>query len=93
MKEDLLKQAEDRIKKLKQKTNDQIWQYVILKEFVVLFGENKRVMQFVFANLDGTYCGVVDDSVLLSKEELAAYENNQEIPLEESMRLLFGMKR
>ena len=57
-----------------------------------MFGENKLVMQFVFANFGGLYCGFVDDSVLLTKEELGAYENNQEIPLEERMRLLLEVK-
>ena len=89
MREDLLKQADERLKRLKKKTDDKIWQYVILKEFVALFGENRRVLQFIFANFGVGHYGIIDDNVLLSKEELTAYENNQEIPLEESMRLLF----
>ena len=93
MKEDLLKQADDRIKRLKKKIDDKIWQYVILKEFVALFGENKRVLQFVFANYDLRHYEIIDDSVLLSKEELTAYENNQEIPLEDSLRSLLGLSK
>ena len=89
MKEDLLKQADDRLKRLKQKTDDKIWQYAILKEFVALFGENKRVLQFIFANFGAGHYGIIDDSVLLSEEELNACEENKEMSPEESMRLLF----
>ena len=93
MTENTLKQAESRLKKLKSNVNNKIWKYVILKEFIDLFHANRQVLNFIFSSYGAFIYGVLDDSVLLTAEELRAYEENQEMSLEEKLYLLLEMEK
>ncbi|MBP5698183.1 MAG: hypothetical protein J6W96_01480 [Alphaproteobacteria bacterium] len=92
MTENTLKQTENRLKKLKSNVNNKIWKYVILKEFIELFGEDSQVINFISSTYNAVAYGILDDTKLLSKEELNIYGKNQEISLEEKLSLLLEME-
>ena len=92
MTENPLKQTEKKLEKLKDKVENKVWKYVILKEFIDLFHANRQVLNFIFSSYGAFIYGVLDDSVLLTAEELRAYEKNQEMSLDEKLCLLLEME-
>ena len=86
-------EAEKNLANLRSKTDIQIWQYAILKEFVDLFSQNNRVLNFISTNYGTLSYGLIDDSVLLSKDELALYEKGKEKSLEEKLFELLEMSK
>ena len=83
--------AEENLAALKKTTDNKIWQYVILKEFIDLFGQDKRVLNFVATNYGTSFYGLIDDSISMTKEELELYAKNQEITLEEKLQQVLEM--
>jgi len=86
-------EAKKNLAALKKKTDNKIWQYAILREFIDLFGQDKCVLNFISANYGAFAYGVFDDSVLLSKEELALYEEGTEKSLDEELYELLEMSK
>ena len=82
--------VENKLHELKGKTDDKIWQYVVLREFIDLFSENNQVIRFIASEYGRLNCFVVDDSALLKSDELATYERGEEKTLEEKLFGLLG---
>ena len=85
--------AEENLAELKNKTDIKIWQYAILKEFIGLFNQNERVLNFISTHYGNLSYGLIDDSVLLSKDELALYEKGHEKNLEQELFELLEMTK
>ena len=77
--------AENKLHELKVKTDDKIWQYVILREFINLFGENRYVLNFIASTYGASFYGILDDSCLLIPKELEAYEQGVEKTLKDRL--------
>lgn len=86
-----LTQTETALTKIKQATEAKIWQYNILKEFIDLFSNNDAVLNFITQNYTNLHSPLIDDSTLLTPEELAKYENDIKETLEEKLYKLLNI--
>ena len=88
-----ISKANQKLIELKRQTPHQQWQFIILKEFIDLFKENKEVLDFINTNYINSSYNILDDNVLLSPEELAQYETNQDNSLETKIHQLLSIKK
>ena len=85
------RKAEKELLQLKRETTEKIWQYMILKEFIILFSQNNNVLNFIYPNFYAEKIGLVDDRIPITKKQLALYERGKEPSLKESLYQLLDI--
>ena len=80
-----ISKAEKQLAELKKEIPENIWQYVILKEFISLFSQNNRVLSFIYNKFYASEKGFIDDSFSLTEKQLSLYEQGKEPTLEENL--------
>ena len=87
-----ISKAEKQLAELKKEIPQKAWQYVILKEFINLFSQNNRVLNFIYNKFRTSEISVIDDRFPLTEKELALYEQGKELTLEETINELLDSK-
>jgi len=87
-----ISKAERQLAELKKEIPQKTWQYVILKEFISLFSQNNRVLNFIYNKFRTAEISVIDDRFPLTQAQLKLYEQNKEPSLEQNLQQLLDIE-